>query len=45
MFGEIKMFKNIPCSAYFAKDVEDCFGYGKLNVFVIQVPCIQMVKF
>jgi len=26
---------NILCAVYFAKDVEDWFDYGKLNVFVM----------
>jgi len=28
--------KNIVCLVYFAKDAEERFGYGKLNVFVIK---------
>jgi len=27
-------YKNILRLVYFAKDLEDWFGYGKLNVFV-----------
>jgi len=27
--------KNILCLVHFTNDVEDWFGYGKLNVFVI----------
>jgi len=31
----------IVCIAYFAKDTEDWFGYGKLNVF-LSYKCLML---
>jgi len=32
--------KNIVCFVYFTEDVEDWFGYLKLNVYVIHMPLV-----
>ena len=37
--------QNILCFVYFAKDVEDWFGYEKLSgVYVIQMPHVSVLR-
>jgi len=41
MYPSIYRTFNILCAAYFAKDIENWFGNGKLKVFVITVSSVN----